>query len=260
MNHVEELTSLDGLALYAQEQRRREWLQASVDVTRSLLSASGEEPLKLVARTVNALAGAEITLVVLPADDESMMIEVAVGDGTEDLIGFLFAGAGSATEEAVRTGQPVLLADASDHPGRGPLQELTPTVLAGPLMVVPLIGDRGARGALAIARRSGGRPFDAEDLELATSFANHAAIALELADARAYQQRLILLEDRHRIAAELHDDVLQRLFAAGMSMQAMAASVAEPYRERLGQLISDTDDTIGRIRRVIHDLNDLRSA
>ncbi|HVE27703.1 MAG TPA: GAF domain-containing protein [Sporichthya sp.] len=259
MNHVEELTSLDGLALYAHEQRRREWLQASVDVTRSLLSVSGEEPLKLVARTVNSLADAEITLVVLPADDDSMMIEVAVGEGTGDLAGLVFAGAGSATDEAVWTGQPVLVPDATERPAPAPLRELMPTIVVGPVMVVPLIGDRGARGALAIARHHGGRPFDAEDLELATSFANHAAIALELADARAYQQRLILLEDRHRIAAELHDDVLQRLFAAGMSMQAMAASVAEPHRERLGQLISDTDDTIGRIRRVIHDLNDLRS-
>ncbi len=194
----------------------------------------------------------------LPAlDGDSVMVEVAVGEGTEDLIGFVFAGEGSVTGEVIRSGQAVLAADIADRPGGNRVQDAPTEILVGPLMVVPLLGNRGARGALAIARRCGGRPFDAEDLDLATSFANHAAIALELADVRAYQQRMILLEDRHRIAAELHDHVLQRLFAAGMSMQAMAAAVGAPYADRLEQLIADTDDTIGRIRAVIRDLNDL---
>lgn len=242
------------------DQRGRDWLQASVEVTRCLLSSTGEEPLEAVARAVNQVAQADLTLVVLPAfGGASMMVEVAVGHGTEDLVGFVFDAEGSVTGEVIRSGQAVLAADIAadiaDPPG-GPAHHAPTGILVGPLMVVPLIGDRGARGALAIARRCGGQPFDSEDLDLATAFANHAAIALELADARAYQQRMILLEDRHRIAAELHDHVLQRLFASGMSMQAMAASVGAPYAERLQQLIGDTDDTIGRIRAVIHDLND----
>lgn len=243
---------------HAHEQRRREWLQASIEVTRGLLSAdSGVGPLHAVARAVNSIACADLTLVVLPTDGgERLMIEVAVGEGTEDLIGYVFDAEGSINGEVIRTGRPLLASDVAKRPGGGHLPGRSPLVV-GPLMAVPLIGDRGPRGALAIARRCGGASFHPEDLELATSFANHAAIALELADARAYEQRMSLLEDRHRIATELHDHVLQRLFAVGMTMQAMSASVGEPHAERLQQLIADTDETIGRIRSVIHDLNDL---
>ncbi|MBA3742093.1 GAF domain-containing protein [Sporichthya sp.] len=249
---------LNGLAFHTHEQGRREWLQASFEITRSLLSATGEEPLEVVARVVNQIVDADLTLVMLPVlDGDSMMIEVAVGEGTEHLIGFVFPSEGSVTGEAIRSGQAVLAADLAERSGGNPVQDAMPEIVVGPLMVVPLFGDRGARGALGIARRRGGQAFNSEDLELATSFANHAALALELAAVRAYQQRMILLEDRHRIAAELHDHVLQRLFASGMSMQAMATSVGAPYAERLEQLIGDTDETIGRIRAVIHDLNDL---
>jgi signal transduction histidine kinase len=240
------------------EQRRRAWLQASVDVTRCLLGASGEEPLEAIARAVNQVAEADLTLVVLPAfDGASMMIEVAVGAGAEGLVGTVFDAAGSVTGEVTRSGQAVLADDvARTRPANARVPGSGPAILVGPLMVVPMHGDRGARGALAIARRCGGRPFTNDDLELATAFGNHAAIALELADARAYQHRMALLEDRHRIAAELHDHVLQRLFATGMSMQAMSAAVASPHAQRLEELIADTDETIGRIRAVIHDLHD----
>ncbi len=254
-------TSADGLALYAAEQRRREWLQASIEVTRSLLSVGGEEPLHAVARSANSIAGADITLVLLPtpAGDE-LMIEVAHGENTEDLVGVVVDAQHSISGEVIRTGQPVLAADVAERPnGVEQVRRSGPMVMVGPVMVVPLFGEQGARGALLIARTCGGEPFDHEDLELATSFANHAAVALELADARESQQRMILLEDRHRIAADLHDHVLQRLFAAGMTMQAMTASVGAPHADRLEELITDTDETIAQIRAVIHDLNDLRS-
>jgi signal transduction histidine kinase len=239
-------------------QRRRAWLQASVEVTRCLLSPTGEQPLEAIARAVNQVAEADLTLVVLPTfGSEEMMVEVAVGDGTDGLVGTVFAAEGSVTGDVTRTGRAVLVDDvANTRPASARVQGSGPAILVGPVMVVPLLGDRGARGALAIARRCGAPPFTDEDLELATAFANHAAIALELADARAYQQRMALLEDRHRIAAELHDHVLQRLFATGMSMQAMSAAVASPHAQRLEELIADTDETIGRIRAVIHDLHD----
>lgn len=239
------------------EQRRRKWLHASVEVTRCLLSAAGEDPLVAVATALNQVAEADLTLVVLPAfDGKSMIVDVAVGEGTDGLVGFVFDAEDSVTGEVTRTGQAVLSADvANDRPASARVQGSGPPILVGPVMVVPLLGENEARGAVAIARRCGGQPFDNDDLDLATAFANHAAIALELADARAYQQRMALLEDRHRIAAELHDHVLQRLFATGMSMQAMSAAVGAPHAQRLEQLIAETDDTIVRIRAVIHDLH-----
>ncbi len=52
---------------------------------------------------------------------------------------------------------------------------------------------------------------------MASGFANQAALAIELAEARAEQQRALMFEDRERIAADLHDHVIQRLFAAGLA-------------------------------------------
>lgn len=73
-----------------------------------------------------------------------------------------------------------------------------------------------------VARVKGGRPFTEADLGMAATLADHAALALELADARADQQRIVLLEDHERIARDLHDHVTQRLFAIGLTVQSVA--------------------------------------
>jgi len=92
---------------------------------------------------------------------------------------------------------------------------------------------------------------------MAETFAGQAAIALELADARANRERVAALEDRDRIARDLHDHVIQRLFAAGLSVQSLAGRIDEPaVRQRLGQTVDDLDDTIRQIRNTIFALQD----
>jgi signal transduction histidine kinase len=106
-----------------------------------------------------------------------------------------------------------------------------------------------------VTRLSGRRAFSNNDLQMATTFANHAAVALELADARSYQQRTVLLEDRDRIARDLHDHVIQRLFAAGLTVQSLQTRQPDPaVTARLGQVVNDLDDTIRQIRTSIFDL------
>ena len=92
-------------------------------------------------------------------------------------------------------------------------------------MTSPLMGEGAPRGAIVVGRRPDGKPFTRIDLDVTESFANQAALALELADSRADQQRLTILEDRDRIARDLHDHVIQRLFAAGLSIQTAASMV-----------------------------------
>ena len=90
------------------------------------------------------------------------------------------------------------------------------------MLVVPLLGSQaGARRALARRGSRAGPAFAEEDLEMAAGFANQAALAIELAEARAEQQRAAMLDERDRIAADLHDHVIQRLFAAGLSLQSV---------------------------------------
>jgi signal transduction histidine kinase len=92
-------------------------------------------------------------------------------------------------------------------------------------------------------------------MDMAAGFANHAAVAIELAEARAEKQRTAMHDERERIAADLHDHVIQRLFAAGLSLQALAATV-DPGRsaDRILATIADLDDTISQIRTSIFQL------
>jgi signal transduction histidine kinase len=135
---------------------------------------------------------------------------------------------------------------------------VTPVHLAevmpiGPVMALPLVGASRTRGALVIGRSVGRLAFDRADLDMATTFANHAAAALELADARADQQRMALLEDRDRIARDLHDHVIQRLFAAGLSLQGLA-DASGASGERIEHVVDEIDETIRQIRTSIFEL------
>jgi signal transduction histidine kinase len=123
----------------------------------------------------------------------------------------------------------------------------------GPVLEVPLIAAGRTRGTLVMTREAGGPTFNQVDVDQATAFANHAAIALEFAAARAAQEELSLREERDRIARDLHDDVVQRLFAAGMSLQALLGSVGEgPHAERLDRSIIEIDKTVSGIRSAIY--------
>jgi signal transduction histidine kinase len=124
-------------------------------------------------------------------------------------------------------------------------------------MVLPLSGRDGPRGTLVVARLADRPRFRAADLETATTFANHAALALELADARRAAQRMAIFEERDRIARDLHDHVIQQLFAAGMSLQGIGLGLgSRPEARRVDQVVDSLDTAIKQIRASIFQLRD----
>jgi signal transduction histidine kinase len=246
--------AIENARLYDEARRREFWLQATTEVTQQLLSDSGEDPLSLIARSVQEMADADLVTVALPAATAGeMLVEVAIGLGADRLTGLSYSTALSVADAVIRSGEPILIddidaqADYTLH-----MREVAPV---SAVMALPLAGSSKPRGALLVARLSGRRGFTQNDLQMATTFANHAAIALELADARSYQQRMVLLEDRDRIARDLHDHVIQRLFAAGLTVQSLQSRQREPAAAaKLGQVVTDLDDTIRQIRTSIFDL------
>lgn len=246
--------AIENARLFAQAQLRQNWLQASTQITRQLLTDEGEDPLDLIARRTRQMADADLVTVVLPTqDDKRLMVEVASGVHAEDLAGYSYPVAHTYAGQAFETGKPVLVRDTAEH--EDIYVHLSKVLPVGPVMVLPLVGAQRMRGALVVGRMRGRLPFDEADLDMANTFANHAAIALELTDARSDQQRIVLLEERDRIARDLHDHVIQQLFAAGLNVQsALAARPDDAQSERLAGVVSSIDETIRQIRTTIFQL------
>jgi signal transduction histidine kinase len=245
-------TVIDNARLYEAARERGEWLQASAAIARRLLSADLDEldSLRLIAEHSRDVAHADLVTVVLPDDDGDLRVEVAVGAGAESVCGLRMPREGSLSGRVFATGTALRMAA---HDERADLQTAIPDALdAGPVLVVPLVGSHSTHGVLSVVRRRCRTAFTAEDLAMATGFANQASVALELARARSEQQRAALLDERERIAADLHDHVIQRLFASGLSLQALAATLG-PGRatERVLATVADLDATISQIRTAI---------
>ena len=249
--------AIENARVYEESRRRQAWLTASLDVSRTLLAqvSDDHDTLTLIAKSVRQLADADVVSIVLPSDEpDQLRVAVASGDAERELTGLLYPASDSLAARAMTEGHGVIvqreeLGDQFVH-----FRQIVPT---GPLMTVPLTGEGVPRGAIVAGRRPGRHGFIAADLVLAESFANQAAVALELFDGRADQQRLTMLEDRDRIARDLHDHVIQRLFATALSLQASTSTMPNgEARVRLSRAVDDIDDTIKQIRSTIFDLRE----
>jgi signal transduction histidine kinase len=248
-------TAISNARLYAESRLQQRWLEASVEIGAQMLASSGEDPLRMIARRAIGIADADLVSVSLVSPDRTaIVVEVAVGRQADELIGQRFRLDETLAGQVIESGEPLLLAGAADD--ATPPSHLGSVVDAGPLMVLPLRGTGAARGVLSAVRLRGRSAFSATDLAMAAAFAAHASVALELADNRASEQRLVLLEDRDRIAMDLHDHVIQELFSIGLSLEGIAAHLGsnDTLAQRVRQRVEDIDRTIRRIRTSIFEL------
>jgi signal transduction histidine kinase len=247
-------TAVTNARLYDESRLQQRWLSASVEIGAQVLAATGEDPLRMIARRAFDIADADVVSVgLLTADGTELVVETAFGEGAAELIAQRFRLSESLAGRAVDERKALLLKSA-DSPDR--TSHLATILDVGPVMVLPLIGSERVRGVLSMARERGRRSFTPSDLNMAGGFANHASVALELADARASEQRIVLLEDRERIARDLHDHVIQELFAIGLSLESAAALIGpdHPATQRVQQRVADIDRTIRQIRTSIFEL------
>jgi signal transduction histidine kinase len=259
--------AIDNARLYEAARTRQEWLRASAAITSRLLSAhtshapdaesvDAVRPLQLIAESCREIAHADLVTVALPAKvGADLRVEIAVGIAdVEDLLGVLVPLNGSLCGQVFTSGQP-LRVSYPDEQQPGLTSAASGGLDVGPVLVMPLRGSQRMHGVLTAARLRGSTGFTAEDLDMAAGFANQASVAIELAEARAEQQRVAMLDERDRIAADLHDHVIQRIFATGLSLQSVAGSLqAGKGRDRLITAIQDLDDTISQIRTSIFQL------
>jgi signal transduction histidine kinase len=245
--------AIENSRLYEIARTRGEWLQASTTITRQLIDTDAGRPVQLIAERTREVARADLVSVVLPAaGGAELCVDVAIGTGADALPGRRVPLQGSLSGQVFTTGTPLRVAQPDEA---GLASVASGDMDVGPVLVVPLLGSTRVHGVLSVARLRGRPAFTGEDMDMAAGFASHAAVAIELAEARAEQQRTAMHDERERIAADLHDHVIQRLFAAGLSLQALAATVG-PGRsaDRVLATIADLDDTISQIRTSIFQL------
>jgi signal transduction histidine kinase len=200
---------------------------------------------------MRALADADSAFVVLTGEDpETFLVHDVEGDDPNGVRGVSRPLKGSLVERVLEDGRPIRL-DEQEMRAQG----FPHTDAFGPVLAVPLIGTERAHGALVLTRMPDRAAFDESDLEVASDFAGRASIALELQEVRSEAERVRLFEDRGRIARDLHDRVIQQLFATGMQLQGVLGTLP-PGRnaERVDAAISALDSSITQIRRIIFTL------
>lgn len=247
--------AIENARLFELAKRRQDWLASSTEVTRLLLSGTGDS-LQTIARTIHDLARADLVAVAqLSADGQTLEITTAEGTDAKSVVGANYPLAGSLSELVLAASQPLQVRDASaPTEGNQRAFHLAELTSIGPAMVLPL-GGQDVRGTLIVTRRPEESPFADDEMEMASTYATQASIAWELADARRDQQRVLLLEDRARIARDLHDHVIQQLFAAGIKIQATASHVGGLNAENLEHVVDNIDQAIRQIRTSIFQLS-----
>jgi signal transduction histidine kinase len=247
--------AIDNARLYAVGEVRQRWLAAVGDVRATLLAGMApDETLQLVVDRVRTLTGAHAAWLLSgpDPDDGSYRVQAQSGEGLIDVIGMTLDPADSPALQAVVSAGGVGQVDMAALPYTGPNRH----ICWGPTMGVPLRSIDAQAAVVIAARRTGQPPFDESIGPLISEFADQVALALDMAARQQVARQLDVYEDRDRIARDLHDHVIQRLFATGLSLQAAATRVRdEALQQRLSQVVTQLDETVRDIRTTIFDLH-----
>ncbi|OIK03686.1 GAF domain-containing protein [Streptomyces monashensis] len=248
--------AIDNARLYEDSRLRERWLRANADITHSLMSGSDRAvALNLIAERAREISGSALAAVAMPLAGSGLLnVEIAVGVDAEahrglvlpldrTLMGLAFSAAAPVASDDVTRDKRV-----SPDPPR--FQGL------GPAVAIPIgTGDDGSRGVVLLCRETGRPVYSGKETEMLRGFAAQAAIAMELAERRQDAQRIAVLQDRDRIARDLHDLAIQRLFATGMTLQSAGRFIEHPEAsERVLRAVDDLDETIKIIRSAIFGL------
>ncbi|MFI9583853.1 GAF domain-containing protein [Streptomyces sp. NPDC052236] len=247
--------AIDNARLYEKAKQRERWLRASAEINHSLMSGGARgEVLGLIAERAREIVDAELAMVAVPmADTGTLAVELAIGQESDAHRGLVLPPEGTLMGAAYTAARLATSADVA-HDERiiaGPQRFQG----MGPAVAVPIGSGDVVRGVLLLVRAAGRTVFTEAETGPLLGFAGQAAVAMELAERRADAEQIALLEDRDRIARDLHDLAIQRLFATGMTLQSAGRFIEHPgASERVERAVDDLDETIKIIRSTIFGL------
>jgi signal transduction histidine kinase len=249
--------AIDNARLFERQRRSANWMRASREITAQLLEAGPSiRPLQLIVDRALELTDAEQAILLVPTEPDllvdeidSLVVAATAGRYTSQVIGQRIPLEGSTIGDVIRSGEPLITESF-----RYPIEGFT-DVGKRSAIAMPLRADGTAVGAIAVARSEQQPPFGDDYLALVSDFAQHAAIAMALATGREHARERAVLADRERIAHDLHDHVIQKLFAAGLDLQSTIARAHSPeIADRLTNTLDDLQSTIDDIRSTIFKL------
>jgi signal transduction histidine kinase len=249
--------AIQNAQLYEASERRERWLRAGQQITTMLLSgADQEDVLAQVAASSREVANADTAALVLPGMGDHLVMEIVDGVGADELVGTLMPPDGRA-QTVLRDGNGLVV----DSLHRARAMRVDAMRRFGPALYAPMQADGRGVGVLVLLRLVGSPPFGRTDLDTAESYAAQAALALVLAEARHAQDVAALLDERERIARDLHDLAIQQLFATGMQLETIRRRAARGVNPSdltgiVDDALDNVDSTVRQIRSIVHALRD----
>jgi signal transduction histidine kinase len=247
--------AIENATLFGEGRRREEWLDAIARIGHELLGGAPlDEVLEHIASEAVSIARADdVRLMLADSDGDHLTIVATHGVNAEATRNLAVPVEGTAAGDAFVSGTARLVEDAMSDPRvyQPAIEALRP----GPVIYAPMVTADETLGVLSVDNAKGGRPFEPIDVDVVTSFARQAALAIKLARSRADREHIHTLEDRERIGRNLHDTVIQRLFAVGMQLQAGLGGDTAQQRARIEKAIDEIDATIKEIRTSIFSLS-----
>ncbi len=235
--------AIENARLYDAARAREVWSATTADVMAAMLEATGDDVLEIIAEHVGSLIDVDLVVVAVPHGLDELRITTARGPNAAPWRGRVMPAEGTLASRALATRR------AASVDRQPPVFDGQPEL--GPTVAIPLFAGDEPLGVLTVSRRPHSPAFTEADLDMAFAFAGQAGVAIEVVRAREDRRRLEITRDRARIARDLHDHVIQRLFGAGLSLQAVSATVDPEASSAIEQQIDAVDAAIKDIRTAI---------
>ncbi|MGW5342719.1 GAF domain-containing protein [Streptomyces sp. NPDC004050] len=249
--------AIENARLFEEVRLRERWMEANSELTSALLSGVPEdEVLEGMLDRAKDMTSADTGVLYLLGPAGELRGSLALGEGAEAHRGIVLPSTQGTLAEAALAEDGLITVKDMETEGHITVQPERWKGF-GPAVAVTVGTKEKLSGVLILARRRGRAVFATAEVAALPGFAGQAALALELADRRRDAEQVSMLEDHERIARDLHDLAIQRLFATGMTLQSAQRFVEHPEAsERLTRAVDDLDATIKIIRSTIFGLRE----